>query len=139
MDSPVIEFRSGEPKVSLFGGIGFGVMAISVALSGDDLTWLVVILALAAAYQVRRAIRTWNVPAVRLTDDDVQVFVRGRIAHYLPWEKIQSVETGFNSTVLRLKNDVRVCVKSTEFLWGSEVEAFRDAVRKRLTARAAAA
>jgi hypothetical protein len=138
MDSSVIEFRSGEPKLALFGGIGFGVMAISAGLSGDDASWLVLIPALVAAYQIYRAIRIWNVPAVRLTGDDVQVFVHGRIAHYLPWGKIQSIETGFNSTILLLNDGVRLSVKSTEFLWGSEVEAFRDAVRKRLTVLAAA-
>jgi hypothetical protein len=132
MEAQVVEFRSGEPRATLFGAVCCVILILPARLSEPEDPWVPLVLGSMAAFGLWSVARRWKVPVVRLTEETLEVYKGGKAAQFVPFSMIVSVETKLNSTVLKLRNGATIEISHTDFLWSADAKAFTAELRNRV-------
>lgn len=85
-----------------------------------------------AVYAGWRAIRVWNKPYVQMTGERLIIFQQGRPRHYIELAAVSSVQHGFNSTVLVMKDGLAIPVSHLGFLSSDDARHFRQSMSERV-------
>jgi hypothetical protein len=116
----------GEARIDILGGFGWLLIAAAARPSAV----LLVAMSAVGLYLLWRGIRSWRKPYAILSAERIVVFHRGQPRHYVPVDRIASIQRGFNCTRLLLHDGSKIKVSHLGFLTKTEAERFRTELQR---------
>ena len=134
-DEPLSEatFASGEARMDVLMGLGFLLYGLLSLLSSG---YLWVVFGVFGAYSIWRGVRSWRKPYITLNREGLVVFDHGRPMHYVPCAAIATVEPGFNSTRLRMRDGLKISISHLSFVSRADIERLRGELGNRVSVKA---
>jgi hypothetical protein len=136
MDTIERQYRSGEARTDLFTGVGGFIYTGFFTWLHPDMWEGALVFAGLTRYLVYRAFRGWRLPYVHLSSERLVVFERGRPKHYVELAAVESVQPGFNRTILLMRGGLKISISHLGFMFSEDVRHFRQALAERFAGRA---
>ena len=127
MDTTERKFASCEARVYLFGAVVYVLITYFVA---DPLEVLLHVVIAFALFWL--GLRCLGVPRAKLEAEHLLLFEQGQLKHRLPLEKIAEIRKGFDSTILQMRDGVKITIAHTNFVTSADASKFRTALAERL-------